>query len=138
MALLWGCICIRGAWFGTEAEADRRDEIFPLEMIYMVQNSGAPFVTLLGTSGALNLLRQGIVSSRIFSLFVQATILNLLCVQLVKKKLLCFTYSGLLYSCDIVDVNFGRKTRYLLYYNYLLINFQIGCIETRIFQNCLK
>lgn len=60
MALLGGCNCIRGAWFGTEAEADRRDEIFPLEMIYMVQNSGAPFVTLLGTSGALNLLRQGI------------------------------------------------------------------------------
>lgn len=41
---------------GGAAVADLTDEIFPLQMIYILQNSGASFDTLLGTSVvALNL-----------------------------------------------------------------------------------
>lgn len=41
-------------------EADRIDEIFPLEITNTVQKSGAPLDTLPGVSVCLNLLRQNI------------------------------------------------------------------------------
>lgn len=43
-------------------EADLTFDIFPFDITYTVQNSGAPFETLLGTSTLLNLLGLIIVS----------------------------------------------------------------------------
>jgi hypothetical protein len=44
------------AFTGNGEVAVFTDEIFPLEIIYTVQNGGAPFDTRLGTSVVLNLL----------------------------------------------------------------------------------
>lgn len=38
--------------------ADRIDETCPFAITYTLQNAGAPLVTLLGTSGLLNLLSK--------------------------------------------------------------------------------
>lgn len=43
---------------GAGREADLIDDIFPLDITYTVQKSGAPFDTLPGMSVVLNLLRQ--------------------------------------------------------------------------------
>lgn len=53
-----------GEGFGTGRVADRTDVIFPLEMTYTVQKSGAAFKTLLGTSVVLNLLRRKVMTLR--------------------------------------------------------------------------
>lgn len=50
------------SWFrngetaGAGREADLMDEIFPFEITYTVQKSGAPFDTFPGISAVLNLL----------------------------------------------------------------------------------
>ena len=57
LMLPWFIIWLRrGDMAGAAREADRVDEIFPLDMTYTVQKSGAPFVILPGMSIALNLL----------------------------------------------------------------------------------
>lgn len=49
-----------GELYGAAREAFRTEEIFPLEMTYTVQKSGAPFDTLLGILDVLN-LREKII-----------------------------------------------------------------------------
>lgn len=58
----WACKWLRGPGLGAGREADRTDEILLLAIMYMVQNSGADFDTLLGISAVLNLLWPGFVS----------------------------------------------------------------------------
>ena len=48
----------RGGGLGTGTVADLTDEILPLEITYTLQNSGAPFERLVGTSVLLNVLSQ--------------------------------------------------------------------------------
>lgn len=45
-----------GETAGAGREADRIDDIFPFDITYTVQKSGAPFETFPGTSVVLNLL----------------------------------------------------------------------------------
>lgn len=52
--LLRGGLMVRG-FFGGAEDADRTADILPFDMIYTVQNSGAPLLTLPGTSVLLNL-----------------------------------------------------------------------------------
>lgn len=47
-----------GETAGAGREAARINEIFPLEITYTVQKSGAPFDTVLGISDILNLTGQ--------------------------------------------------------------------------------
>jgi len=53
-----GVICGVGttAGFGIGAVADLTLDILPLDIMYIVQNGGAPFETAVGTSVVLNLL----------------------------------------------------------------------------------
>lgn len=51
-----GILVMNGGRAGAGREADRKDDIFPLEIIYTVQKSGAPLDTLFATSVFLNLL----------------------------------------------------------------------------------
>jgi len=44
------------AGFGIGAVADLTLDILPLDIMYIVQNAGAPFETAVGTSVVLNLL----------------------------------------------------------------------------------
>ena len=54
----------KGEEGGAGREADRMDWIFPLDITYTLQKSGAPFATEPGTSVALNLRRGMILKSQ--------------------------------------------------------------------------
>lgn len=111
--LAWLCVWVsRGEVFaaeGSEAEAGRTFDIFPLAMTYTVQKSGAPFDTLLGMS-VLNLLWEKIEKIRmLFLLYLK--ILHIIISLSSKSIVLEFWYWSTSYQSLIVKSHLSQKLK---------------------------